>query len=443
MSFIAGFATGLAKSVDENLKKSMERTQERIDGMAQYRVTRRRTALERQDKEKDELRDSIMKLASLVGNDTTKAIQMYQAAGNNITDANKFYDVAMKSQRALGDDFDINKAIEFASVNAPEGVSPSDFLNNFIDGSVKEIKPLPAKDSDVASGLYGALFKPKIGEQIMKQTDATAPLPETIKFDSSFVPPATIDFNQFLEAKDYKKKNQIDDASSFQEAYVKLEMAADYETDPAKKADLSQRADKYLQKHLKSLKKDKDSTGEKKSLFSKETISTLIKRKSDDALKKSGLIKSVGDEIKVLFDGNEADFFNTQDNVIKALEMKYKSISPADEPILFDAIKAEKFKQLQERKTYKDETRVKYLESIDDQDDDTFKKYVPKTETTSIIGNITNIPENSSLAVEQLKKLRAYAYNNRIAKGTVFEYAVPNIPNKVQRFIWTGNRFIN
>ena len=145
MSFIAGFATGLAKSVDEQLKKSMERTQERIDGMAQYRVTRRRTALERQDKEKDELRDSIMKLASLVGNDTTKAIQMYKAAGNNVTDANKFYDIALKSQRTLGEDFDINKAIQFASVSAPEGVNPSDFLNNFIDGSVKEIKPLPAK----------------------------------------------------------------------------------------------------------------------------------------------------------------------------------------------------------------------------------------------------------------------------------------------------------
>ena len=101
MSFATGFATGLAKSVDDNLKKDMERTQDRIDGMAQYRVTRRRAALERQDKEKDELRESIMKLASLVGNDTTKAIQMYKAAGNNITDANKFYDIALKSQKEL------------------------------------------------------------------------------------------------------------------------------------------------------------------------------------------------------------------------------------------------------------------------------------------------------------------------------------------------------
>ena len=57
MSFFTGLVTGLAKSVDDNLKKDMQRTQDRIDGMAQYRITRRRAKLEQQDKEKAELRD--------------------------------------------------------------------------------------------------------------------------------------------------------------------------------------------------------------------------------------------------------------------------------------------------------------------------------------------------------------------------------------------------
>ena len=144
MSFASGFITGLAKSVDNQLKKDMERTQDRIQGMAQYRVTRRRADIERVDKEKDELRESILKLATLVDGDTSKAIQMYKAAGNNITDANKFYDIALKSQRTLGDDFDINKAIQFASVSAPEGVNPSDFLNNFID-DIYGLEFFPAK----------------------------------------------------------------------------------------------------------------------------------------------------------------------------------------------------------------------------------------------------------------------------------------------------------
>lgn len=441
MSFATGFITGLAKSVDEQLKKDMERTQDRIQGMAQYRVTRRRADIERKDKDKEELRETILRLSNLVGGDTTKGIQIYKSVGGNISDANKFYEKVYRSKENL-EDFDIAKAIEFTDFNLPANVDKGDFLNNFIDGSIKYQSAIPAKDTDVAGGLYTALFKPKIGEQIMKQADAQAPIPKNKEFDT-FIPGAKINFNQFMEAKEYKKKNQIDDASSFQAAYVKLEMASDYETDPIKKAELKKRAKKYLDKHLEAQKKDNDSTGEKKSLFNKETISTLIKRKSDDALKKSGLIKSVGDEIKVLFEGNEADFFNTQDNVIKALEMKYKSINAADEPILFDAIKAEKFKQFQERKTYKDELRDKYFESLDDQDDDTFEKYVPKADTARIIGNITNIPADSTLGKEQLRKLQKYAYDNRIAKGTVYEYSPPNVEDKILRFIWTGNRFIN
>ena len=51
-----GILTGLnCIRVDDNLKKDMQRTQDRIDGMAQYRITRRRAELERKDKEKHKL----------------------------------------------------------------------------------------------------------------------------------------------------------------------------------------------------------------------------------------------------------------------------------------------------------------------------------------------------------------------------------------------------
>ena len=37
--------------------------------------------------------------------------------------------------------------------------------------------------------------------------------------------------------------------------------------------------------------------------------------------------------------------------------------------------------------------------------------------------------------------MSAYAYDNRVAKGTVFEYVGPD--EQMRRFIWLGNRFIN
>ena len=131
MSFATGFITGLAKSVDESLKKDMQRTQDRIDGMAQYRITRRRAELERKDKEKEELRETLLNLSSLVGGDIDKAAQIYKGVGGTVSSANEFFKVAQNSQRTMGKDFDISTAFEFATDNAPQGMTISQYLDNF------------------------------------------------------------------------------------------------------------------------------------------------------------------------------------------------------------------------------------------------------------------------------------------------------------------------
>ena len=41
MGFLSGLVTGAAQSIDAQLKKDIERSQERAEGMAQYRVTAR------------------------------------------------------------------------------------------------------------------------------------------------------------------------------------------------------------------------------------------------------------------------------------------------------------------------------------------------------------------------------------------------------------------
>ena len=51
MGFFEGFTTGFASSIDEQLKRDMLRTQDRIDGMGQYRVTRRRAEIEKKEHE--------------------------------------------------------------------------------------------------------------------------------------------------------------------------------------------------------------------------------------------------------------------------------------------------------------------------------------------------------------------------------------------------------
>ena len=128
MSFFTGLVTGLAKSVDDNLKKDMQRTQDRIDGMAQYRVTRRRAKLEQQDKEKAELRDVLLNLSSLVDGNIDQAAQLYKAGGGTISGGKLFYEKLLKNKDTLGSD--ISSIVPFVTENAPEGVSLSDYVDN-------------------------------------------------------------------------------------------------------------------------------------------------------------------------------------------------------------------------------------------------------------------------------------------------------------------------
>jgi lipoate-protein ligase B len=88
MSFASGFATGLAKSVDDQLKKDMLRTQTRMDGMEQYRVTRKRADNERKAKEGDDLAELLTSLAVFTDGDLDKAEQLFNYAGSNISSGN-------------------------------------------------------------------------------------------------------------------------------------------------------------------------------------------------------------------------------------------------------------------------------------------------------------------------------------------------------------------
>ena len=180
MAFLTGLVTGLASSVDDQLKKDMQRTQERIDGMAQYRVTRRRASLEAQEKEKKEIQDSINKLATLVGGDIDKGAQLYVSGGQTVEGANALYN---ELKLSADNKIDINTIVDFASTRTEPG-SMTDYISKF----VTPISTLPiAKDEAQASGLYGALFRPDTSKKVMAQVEEAAPIGDQTKeaFDVS------------------------------------------------------------------------------------------------------------------------------------------------------------------------------------------------------------------------------------------------------------------
>ena len=196
MSFFAGFTTGLASSIDDALKKDMKRTQDRIDGMGQYRVTRRRAELEKKEKEKEELREVLQSLAAFTGGDEDKAIQLYNSAGKTVA-GGKDLAAELLANRKAGKD--VTAAIEFADA----GAEPGNFTD-FISRNITPVSVLPVAEDEVqASGLYG-LFKPDVSGQVMRQVEEAAPLPKAPELTTkeARVAQAKIDRTRFIAAEE-------------------------------------------------------------------------------------------------------------------------------------------------------------------------------------------------------------------------------------------------
>ena len=194
MGFLTGFIEGAATSVDDQLKKDIQRSQERAEGMAQYKVTRRRAEVERVEKEKRELKETLGNLASLVDGDIDKAAQLYVSGGKNIKGAQSLYEELLKNKQA---GVDVKTAITFADEIAEPGTY-EDYINKF----VTPITTLPTAKGEVkAAGLFGALFDKDYSKEIDAQVEAAAPIPAQ-RTGTAAVPMATIDRSGFLAAKE-------------------------------------------------------------------------------------------------------------------------------------------------------------------------------------------------------------------------------------------------
>ena len=194
MGFLSGFVTGAATSIDNQLKKDMERTQDRMDGMEQYRVTRRRAKLEEQESEAKELRDVLKNLSAFTDGDEGKAIQLFKRAGQTVSGGNKLYEELLTNQQA-------NKDISAALTFVPDDAEGQNFVD-YISRNITPVTPLPVADDEMrASGLF-RLFKPKLGSQLQKRVDDAAPLDKYTPTGVASTAMATVDRSGFIASEE-------------------------------------------------------------------------------------------------------------------------------------------------------------------------------------------------------------------------------------------------
>ena len=461
MSFASGFVTGLAKTVDDQLKNDMLRTQKRMDGMEQYRVTRRRADEDRVKKERREVGDVMKQLATFVGGDMYKAKVLFETGGGTVAGATKFYDKLDNNKSSLGENFKIEDIVTgINKVERPDGVSDADFIDNYIEGYKKITSEM------TASGLYGKIFNPDISAQVDKNVDSLATIPNNI-YNTIKTKPLTINHEALIERQAYKKANQIAPKGTFMAEYLSLDRQFYNEGDETKKKAIGKRRDDMYAKYLKDKELTKSYTGKDTTIFSKENITSVINNSKENALEQGGYTKNIDGVITTIMEGNAGGVFLAQMQGLKAIEDRFKT-SMNSEPILRDAIKAEKVLQKNARNTYtgniQNESMAsdKALADYNALPEDTngnkigndnkivakpkeYELYKKENVAKSIIDNIPQAQLKDKTDTEKAlivrKALNVEGKRQRWARNSVIEVRPsPNSP--IIRGIWTGNEVI-
>ena len=433
MSFFSGLVTGLAKSVDDQLKSDILRTQKRMDGMEQYRVTRRRTELEREAADTKKVKEAIQNLSQFVDGDMWKATQLYATGGSTLSGANKLYDVLDKNRAALGADFKIDEVVSGLNATRPEGISEADYIANFVEGA----KVIKSQGEMKGSGLLAA-FGGDFGKTVDKRVEEQAPISES-KYGILTVPTGQVNYDKLIERQKYKKDNRID-YDSFAEGYAKFDQAIFYEDDLDEKEKLIKKRDDLYQKYLIDKKLSKSSTGKADSLFSKESITKVIDLANLDSIKGAGYTEGVGENLKVLLNGNEGPVFEAKMQALKGLRTRFKTETPETEPILFNALKAEEEKQKFQRDSYISKQENNYLAATKDDATAIYEKYQTQDTTKQLFTNLPRAASTEAQFKQELKAIKDTAKKDGYIPGKVIEYVAPN--GRLLKLIWTGQSLI-
>ena len=433
MSFFSGLVTGLAKSVDDQLKSDILRTQKRMDGMEQYRVTRRRTELEREAADTKKVKEAIQNLSQFVDGDMWKATQLYATGGSTLSGANKIYDVLDKNRAALGADFKIDEVVSGLNATRPEGISEADYIANFVEGA----KVIKSQGEMKGSGLLAA-FGGDFGKTVDKRVEEQAPISES-KYGILTVPTGQVNYDKLIERQKYKKDNRID-YDSFAEGYAKFDQAIFYEDDLDEKEKLIKKRDDLYKKYLIDKKLSKSSTGKADSLFSKESITKVIDLANLDSIKGAGYTEGVGENLRVLLNGNEGPVFEAKMQALKGLRTRFKTETPETEPILFNALKAEEEKQKFQRDSYISKQENNYLAATKDDATAIYEKYQIQDTTKQLFTNLPRAASTEAQFKQELKAIKDTAKKDGYIPGKVIEYVAPN--GRLLKLIWTGQSLI-
>lgn len=195
---------GVAESVEENLSKSIEQSNEFARDIRLRKIERREAAEDIYKKDLREARDAMDTLSGLTGGDIDKAAQLYKLGGN-AAGAQNIAKLVQEEQLKMGDDFSIDKMYEFVE-SKTKGFGAEDYLTKLVRRP-EELISTPSEERVGGVGLYEALFKPDFSKEIQRGVEAAAPLTQVKDVEGLDIQTARL--LGTTVAKEYKQQQEM------------------------------------------------------------------------------------------------------------------------------------------------------------------------------------------------------------------------------------------
>ena len=162
MTFWTGFATGLAKSVDQGLQKAMTKRGEELSRAKTFWQTRQAQKMDAADAKDKRVDSGLKRLMDEFGGDVKKAVLAYDKMGGDVDRLDSFF-ADVDNTRADNRSYDFNKQFSFEGVDFDK-INLST-LSEAQSARRTEIKPLDVQMQDSVFG--SSVFARKdLGEEV-------------------------------------------------------------------------------------------------------------------------------------------------------------------------------------------------------------------------------------------------------------------------------------
>ena len=208
MSFWTGFATGLAKSVDQGLKKAMDKRDDELSRAKTFWQTRQAQKLDQKEAYDARAEKALRRMINEAGGDATLGLAAFNAAGGD-ADSVETLIKRIDDTRANKGTYNLLDSLKTADGKPITPGESSIDLDSALKSVRMQMKGIEASNIKIDDPLskFGLGLRGGASEKVAESVNALIP-PETVE-QLTGIPQATLDMSNMIDAEKYANDQKI------------------------------------------------------------------------------------------------------------------------------------------------------------------------------------------------------------------------------------------